>query len=142
MVVLPAVRLAGGQGQVVETRTVRVSVLLAAWRVAPMAFGDGAEAVASAVGSSAAGGIWSAGICGGASGLGWRCRPPSRPESRPAWTMFVSCSIRLSYSFVISSSWSAAPFVLRCSTFVQPLKHSMALARPEPVPTYYMSVIS
>lgn len=28
-------------------------------------------------------GIWRDGICGGAwSGLGWRCRPPSRPESR------------------------------------------------------------
>ena len=30
------------------------------------------------------GGIWSNGIYGGAwSGLGWHCRPPSRPESWP-----------------------------------------------------------
>ena len=48
---------------------------------------------------------------------------------------FVRCSMRLSYSLVISSSCSAAPFVLRCSTLVQPLKRSMALARPDPGPT-------
>ena len=37
---------------------------------------------------------------------------------------------------------SAAPFVFRCSTLVQPLNRSMALARPEPVPTYCLSAIS
>ena len=42
-----AVRRVGGQGRAVETRTVRVSVLLVARPVAPMAVEDG-TAVASA----------------------------------------------------------------------------------------------
>ena len=32
--------------------------------------------------------------------------------------------------------------VLRCSALVHPLKRSMALARPDPVPTYCLSAIS